>query len=94
MGKKRPIKVLNLPNKSKENTPKPKELPTFTYWHSCAICGRLVDETISHRFLSETRGIGFCKQCDMEVETIILLHNATSPNTIYSKENPYTENDN
>ena len=39
MGPKQPKKVLNLGNKNKKQTPKPKELYVYTYCHICKECG-------------------------------------------------------
>lgn len=90
MGKKQPKKVLKLVNKNKKQVPKTKELPTFTYLHSCSICGRFIKKTTSNHLQSETRGIDFCEKCGKNVETLIEWSELVSPQPTYSKKSPYT----
>ena len=72
-----------------EKSSKSKEKPTYIYNHKCIHCGRVIAQTLSHIYQSESRGTGFCENCDKDVETIIELSNYNSPAPLYSKDNPY-----
>ena len=87
MGKRQPKKVLNLGNKNKKTTPKPRELYVYTYCHICKECGNVIKEIKSHRVLSETEGTGYCHKCQKEVRTSIRFTRIVVPQPSYSSNN-------
>ena len=87
MGKRQPKKVLNLGNKNKKTTPKPRELYVYTYCHICEECGNAIKEIKSHKVLSETEGTNFCLHCQKEVRSTIQLTQIVVPKPRYSSSN-------
>ena len=87
MGKRLPNKVLNLENKDKKTTPKPREPYVYTYCHIYKECGDVIKEIKSHRVLSETEGTGSCLHCQKEVRTSIQLSQIVVPKPRYSNSN-------
>ena len=87
MVKRQEKKVLNLGNKKRRATTKPKDPYIYTYCHTCLECKKVIKEITSFKVLTETEGTGFCPQCHKEVRTTIQLTQIVVPKPRYSSSN-------